>query len=285
MAIEDYLLSLGAGTGEQGHFTILAERARELLAGKSLTDPWQAWLCLAQGFLNHDATALMVSSSTVEATWVVNLPQTTPLIKLLSDERFLLGWANLDWFGQPSWNEDASKLVVRLKGHLWARYRFSAVFSKMMVSSMAYANAFVKIGPTETDQRYLISLEPISLYPLPQNHSGGITFANAQIGNSALQERRRFTLPDSDPDDPNMTGSTFAAVVYKTKDSWSQVRWISHGVLISTERNTLERPGISVVASVQGLKLKTDLSGFAVINDDMYHQFIRKLKRDILWML
>jgi hypothetical protein len=60
---------------------------------------------------------------------------------------------------------------------------------------------------------------------------------------------------------------------------------VRHGAIISRERNTLERPGVEVVACVDATGLDTDLTGFSVRSDQAYLNFIAQLKKDVLWML
>ena len=78
---------------------------------------------------------------------------------------------------------------------------------------------------------------------------------------------------------------TFAAVAFRSRASWSQVQWVSDGVVICEERNTLERPRLSVIAQVEALGLSTDLTGFKLVHDEAYHRFVNHLKKDVLWML
>lgn len=286
VVIEDYLKSLGQGDAgaELGEFTIAAERAKALLGGKALSDVWQAWLCMAQGFIAQGARSLDLSCSRESAVWRVDLPDKMLLEDLLRDDRFLLGWLNLGWFGTPEWNEEESTLVVPWQGSAWKKYRFSATFPQTMKAALKFAAIPIQVGSQSIGFNYLPLAEPMCLYSLPKGRAGGIAFADVYAENQG-PERRRFALPGVESEDSGLSNESLAAFAYRTKSTWSEVTWVSHGVVIGTERNTLERPTIRAVASVQALGLETDLSGFKVVNDERYYRFITALKRDVLWML
>lgn len=76
-----------------------------------------------------------------------------------------------------------------------------------------------------------------------------------------------------------------SALAFRTRTSWSQATWVSQGVVIKQERNTLERPGLWLVASVDSLALDTDLSGFKVVHNEAYFRFVNRLKKEVLWMM
>lgn len=284
--IEDYLKSLGQGDdgAELGEFTISADRAKALLAGKALSDVWQAWLCMAQGFIAQGAQALELSCSRESAVWKVDLPEKTPLVDLLRNDRFLLGWLNLGWFGIPDWSMEDSTLTVPWHGSSWKRYRFSATFPQTMKAALKFAGIPVRVGSQSIGFDYLPVADPMCLYPLPETRTGGIAFEDVYAGNQR-PERRRLALPGVELEESGLSNASLAAFAYRTKSTWSEVTWLSHGVVIGTERNTLERPRIHAVVSVQALELETDLSGFKVVNDERYNVFIKALKRDVLWML
>ncbi len=285
--IEDYLKSLGEGAieSERGEFTISPERAKALLAGKALSDVWQAWLCLAQGFILSGAETLEVSSSRQGATWKIGYNEPKELGDLLRQDRFLLGWLNLGWFGTPFWNEGESLLTVPWQGHAWKRYRFCSEFPKVMESALRLAPIPVRVDSRSVVTEYLPTTDPMCLYPLPQGRTGGMRFEDAYTGTASFYERRRFSLPETEPLETESSGPLLAAYAQRTKNSWSEVIWVSHGTVIATERNTLERPRVRVVASVQAVGLETDLSGLKVVNDEDYYRFVKAIKRDVLWML
>lgn len=218
-------------------------------------------------------------------TWKVDFPEPVSLLDLLRDDRFLLGWLNLGWFGTPHWDAERSTLTVPWQGHAWKRYRFSSTFPQTMEKALQYAPIPVRIGIHSIASRHLPSADPMCLYPLPEGRPGGMSFQDAHAETQSFYERRRFSLPDEDESDSSYDGPELAAFARRTKTSWSEVTWVSQGVVISTERNTLERPRIAVVASVEACGLETDLSGFQVVNNSAYHRFVTALKRDVLWML
>lgn len=287
MALEDYLQSLGQNEAEseRGEFTISAERAKALLAGKALSDVWMAWLCLAQGFIASGASSMEMDCTNRSVTWKIDFPEPLSLLDLLREDRFLLGWLNLGWFGTPHWDADQSTLTVPWQGHAWKRYRFASTFPQTMETALKYAPIPVRIGIHSIALRYLPSADPMCLYPLPDGRPGGMVFEDAHAETHSFFERRRFPLPGRDESDSNFAEPILAAFARRTKSSWSEVTWVSQGVVIGTERNTLERPRIAVVASVEACGLETDLSGFQVVRNPPHHRFVIALKRDVLWML
>lgn len=287
VALDDYLRSLGQGETalEPGEFTIAAERARALLAGKALSDVRMAWLCLAQGFIGAGALSLELECSARSAVLRVGLKTPTELEELLRNERFLLGWLNLGWFGTPHWEPHRSTLTVPWQGHAWKRYRFASTLPRYLSKALRYAPlpVHVRIGSVNAD--HLPNSGPVCLYPLPRGRKGGMLFRDSFEGHPSFYERRRFPLPGSEQSDPDYSGPLLAAFAWRTNSSGSEITWVSHGVIIGTEQNTLERPRVAVVASVDALELETDLSGFQVVNSAAYHRFTTELKRNVLWML
>ncbi len=72
------------------------------------------------------------------------------------------------------------------------------------------------------------------------------------------------------------------ALLTMTGKSHSELHWVRHGVVISTERNVLERNGLMAVVSAQDLGL--DVSGFEVVHDERYRRVLALLKKGCLWM-
>lgn len=72
------------------------------------------------------------------------------------------------------------------------------------------------------------------------------------------------------------------AILTLTGKSHSELHWVRHGVVISTERNVLERNGLIAVVSAQDLNL--DVSGFEVVHDELYRRVLALLKQGCLWM-
>lgn len=72
------------------------------------------------------------------------------------------------------------------------------------------------------------------------------------------------------------------AMLTLTSKSHSELHWVRHGVVISTERNVLERNGLVAIASAQELAL--DVSGFEVVHDENYRKVLALLKKGCLWM-
>lgn len=72
------------------------------------------------------------------------------------------------------------------------------------------------------------------------------------------------------------------AVLTLTGKSHSELHWVRHGVVVSTERNVLERNGLVAIVSAQDLTL--DVSGFEVVHDESYRKVLALLKKGCLWM-
>lgn len=281
VSLDDFLEGLREGeVCDPGQFTIAPERAKALLAGKSLADVWSAWTCIAQGLVAQGAGAMEITITRRAVIWRADLRRN--LIDLLRDERFLLGWLNLGWFGSPHWTSTDGTLSVEWRGNAWNRYRLSATMQSQLQQTLKYCPIPVKVGEARPVQTHLPAGCPLCLYPLPPGQPGGFEFVDADMARQGGSERRRFLLPGQSQD--KETGR-LAAFASKSRVSWSQVTWVHLGAVISEERNTLERPGVSVVASVEALELQTDLSGFSVVTNEAYFRFINQLKRDVLWML
>ena len=287
MALEEYLQSLvqDGEAGERGEFTLAPERAKALLAGKALPDVWAAWTCLAQGFISLGASSLELSSSRRSTIWKVGFQDPKPLVELLRDDRFLLGWLNLGWFGTPRWHAGDSLLEVPWHGNVWKRYRMGAAFPEVLDKALKYAPIAVKLGIHSVPDRFVPSWVTVCLYPTPPGRPGGIVLSDGRAEVKGFQERRRFALPGFSSSDLGFDGPSMAAYAYRSKNSWSEVTWVSQGVVIQTERNTLDRPRINVVASVQAAGLQTDISGLAVVNNQEYFDFRALLKSSVVWML
>lgn len=282
-SLEDYLETLRDGElSDPGEFTIAAERAKALLAGRALSDVWAAWLCLAQGFLAAGTSFLEVAVTRSAVVWRTSLRN--PLVDLLRQERFLLGWLNLGWFGSPHWTAADGTLSVEWRGNAWHRYRLAANMEGHLQRALPYAPVPVRVGKSSVLKRHLPTGCPLCLYPLVEGRPGGFDFEDDGAETRGFFERRHFSLEGLGPAWSGPTGHRLGAFASKSKVSWSQVTWVNHGVVISQERNTLERPGVSVVACVEALGLETDLSGFSVVNDQAYFRFVTRLKKDVLWM-
>jgi hypothetical protein len=280
VSLESYLESLREGEfSDPGEFTIAAERARALLAGRALADPWAAWLCLAQGLIALGTDGLEIDITRRAVIWRTSLR--LPLEELLRHERFLLGWLNLGWFGSPHWSATEGTLCVEWRGHAWHRYRLAASMRSQLQRGLVYCPVPVKLGAINIVQTHLPVGCPLCLYPLPEGRAGGLRLADAAGGTPGFFERRRFLLLDQPETDPRL----LAAFASKTRASWSEVTWVHHGTVIAHERNFMDRPGVSVVASVEALELETDLSGFSVITNQAYFRFRDQLKQNVLWML
>lgn len=282
-SLDDYLKTLREGElSDPGEFTIAAERAKALLAGRALSDVWLAWLCLAQGFLALGTSFLEVAVTRTAVVWRTSLKN--PLVDLLRHERFLLGWLNLGWFGSPHWTPGDGTLSVEWRGNAWHRYRLAASMEGYLQRSLPYAPVPVTVGKSSVLKRHLPTGCPLCLYPLAEGRPGGFDFDDDGADTRGFFERRHFSLESLGPEWTGPPGPRLAAFASKSKVSWSQVVWVSHGAIISQERNTLERPGVSVVACVEALGLETDLAGFSVVNNQAYFRFVTRLKKDVLWM-
>jgi hypothetical protein len=267
-----------------------AERAKALLAGRALNDVWAAWLCLAQGFVALGATGLAVTLGQTSVIWKVDFSMPVDLDDLLRQERFLLGWLNLGWFGRPAWSAVDGMLTVEWRGNLWQRYRISSALRKYIERTLAYAPVPVTVGTQRDPGRSLLlgrkslpSNVPLCIYPLPGCRPGGLDVG--PIGSGSHDKRRYFSLETLGPAWTEPAGPRLAAYASKSTTSWSWVSWVHWGALVCQERNTLERPGVDVVASLEALGLETDLAGFSVVTNEQYYRFINQLKKDVLWML
>ncbi len=284
MSIDLYLASMrGAGESEEGVFTLSEERARQLLAEKALADVWQSWLCLCQGMhrLGARSVAAEISKSkvSIQAGFPVAMDQAT----LLSDERMLLGWLTVGWFGTPYWVAETSRLEVQLEGSTWRRYRWASSLGRLLQAALAYSTLEVSVNGVAVRRERLPVGVNLSLFPAPAEQ--GFTFLDHGLDAKGIYERRVFPLQDNGSGSDEVSQRTLAALASKEKASWSDITWVNDGVVIAQERNTLERPGIAAVASVNALGLETDLSGFKVVHDEPTMRFLRQLKRDVLWML
>lgn len=269
---------------DPGQFTVAAERARELMATRVLADEWTAWLCLAQGLICAGATALEVQIGRRAVVWRVQFEQPPALVDLYAQERFLLGWLNLGRFGSPYWSSADSTLSVELRGNAFARYRAGATLEAHLRKALAFAPVSVEVGRSGVVEGRAPGGCSLCLYPLPEGRPGGFRLLEPPLKDGA-PERREFSLEALGPSWEGPLGDRLGAYAARSKASWSEVTWVHLGVVISQQRNTLERPGVAVVASVESLGLETDLSGFSVVTNEAYFRFINMLKRDVLWML
>lgn len=280
MSLEDYLESLREGeVSDPGEFTMAAERAKALLAGQALADVWAAWLCLAQGLIGMGTTLLEVHITRQAVIWRTDLH--LPLVNLLRDERFLLGWLNLGWFGRPHWAASGGTLTVEWRGSAWHRYRLAATMQSRLQRALMYSLIPVTVGPSNVVRSHLPVGGPLCLYYLPAGRPGGFRLDDAGVETRGFFERRHFSLLG----EPAPSGERLAAFASKTNAGWSEITWVHRGVVISTERDVIDRPGLAVVASVEGLGLDTDLSGFSVVTDQAYYRFLDQVKQNVLWML
>lgn len=273
--MENFLKSLGATASEsEGTFSIAADRARQLLSERVLNDPWQAWTCLFQGFqlLGAASLSITVGKQQVDIAVREGFEATPTVQELLTDDRFLLAWLNLDWFGIPRWQPEENRFSLVWKGSMWKRYRSGTTLRSFIKHNLAYKTMEIDLDG-----------QSLSAGTLPERGRytvvvGAESKALGMLPDSQLSENVKICRWESEE-------SFVAAVAYKSGKSWSEVRWVHHGVLIKEERNTLERPGLAVTASVDGLGLSTDLSGFGVIHNERYLKFANLLKKEVLWML
>jgi hypothetical protein len=275
--MDQFLTTLrGDAETDEGEFTLAAERAKELLKDKALTDVWQAWLCLVQGFQALGTQRLDISFNRQQVTFQAKLVEPLKLSQVMANDRMLLGWLNSDWFGKPDWNQSDSTLRVILSGSVWTRYNHTRVLKNLLVKSLAYCDLQVTLNGSSLTKLWM---DPKRKYTLYGNHEckSALTLP---FDFSKLDEKKKKLL-DCSEEPP----SKFAAIAFKTNRSWSQATWVSQGVVIKEERNTLERPGLAVVGSVESIGLKTDLSGFEIVHDESYMLFVNRLKKDALWML
>ena len=286
MSLDNYLSSLrGSGESEPGTFTLSEERARLLLSEKALADVWQSWLCLCQGFHRLGASSISVDVSSSKVSMKVGFPQKTDRETLLSDERMMLGWLTVGWFGSPYWVAEESRLEVQLKGGTWRRYRWASSLARLLQSALAYSTVEVSVNGSSVRRANLPVGVSLSLFPARTAAEGGLHFLDFGQVAQAVSERRTFPLDGDLPEGSDLNPRALAALASKERASWSEITWVNDGVVIAQERNTLERPGIAAVASANALGLETDLSGFKVIHDEATMAFLRQLKRDVLWML
>lgn len=281
MSLERFLTSLEmeGGKESEGEFTLAAERARRLLAERVLDDQWNAWSCLIQGFHRLGALSLSLSLNRSEVALQACFDQPPSLGALLRDDRLLLGWLNLDWFGSPQWDESGSRIVVRLSGSVLKRYRLLSALGKHLTKALALAPIPVTLDGKPLKRGQLPNSSHYTLYRCRPT----IQALKLQSNLGSLSPDR-FKIYEWEEESPGPIRE-WAAVAYRSRNSWSHAVWVSEGVVIKEERNTLERPGLAVVASVESLGLNTDLSGFGVVHDEAYFRFVNRLKKQVLWML
>ena len=281
MSVEKYIQSLGSGQeADSGEFTLSPQRAKDLLSEAALADHWDAWLCVLQGFYAFGSTRVNIELQRASICFQVELPQRFELPELAKQPRFLLGWLNLSHFGQVHWSGEKSELTVEFSGSIFKRYFMAKSLRRIFLSKLRFAHC-----PTRLDNR-LVSQQGF----VPTAHSYTV-FSRADcqawslpcssVLNLSDDRLRRVWMSPEQQDSKALV----ASLACKTSSSWSEVQWVSRGVIVCEERNTLERPGLHVVASVEALGLKTDLSGFSIVHDHNYLDFINRLKREVLWML
>ncbi len=287
MSMKEFLASLqGQSESEEGVFTIAAERAEKLLSENVLKDVWQAWLCLLQGLLRSGSPYLAITVGSAQVAFDTGLGGSgVSASQLLGEDRLLLGWLNLRWFGRPQWDGESGVLKVALSGSAWRRYRLGRSLKSFLARHLCQHRIRVRLNGRVLPQGVLPQAPRYSFFePSPEDRFA-LRFPAANELEPMTHARffplgeRREVLQQWPSDD------CFAAVAYRNDSSWSQVYWVQDGLIIQEERNTLERPGLSVLASVSSLGLSTDLSGFEVVLDEGYHEFVNQLKKDVLWML
>lgn len=287
VSIKDYLASLqGESDGEEGVFTIAAERAEKLLSERVLKDVWQAWLCLVQGLARFGVPYLCVETGNSAIQLDTGLAgQGVPARKLLGEDRLLLGWLNLRWFGQPQWDSESGLLTIALSGSPWRRYRLVRSLRSYLLRHLCQLRLSVKLDGRPLPQGSLPEAKRYSFFEPSPDDRFALQFPSAKALEPMTRARffplgeRTEVLQQWPSDD------CFSAVAYRTNSSWSQVYWVQDGVIICEARNTLERPGLAVIASVNSVGLSTDLSGFEVVADAAYHKFANQVKKNVLWML
>lgn len=259
----------------EGSFTIAADRAKRLLAERVLSDPWQAWLCLFQAFHRGGATsmAIEVGQQRVDIQLEGDRSASKSIQELMTDDRFLLAWLNLDWFGQTGWRADLGKFSLIWKGSIIKRFNLMRNLRSLLRSSLLYSPRVILLEGASITSSTLPKAKHYTVF------TGGEKQSLA-YRTSSTESQSDYKVCQISPES-NFT----AALAYRSGKSWSQAKWVHHGVLIKEERNTLERPGLSLIASVDALSLETDLSGFGLIHDEKYLDFANKLKKEVLWML
>ena len=273
LRLDDFLESLGSSNPDsEGSFTIAADRARKLLSERALGDPWQAWLSLFQGFHIVGAGRIVLNVDRQRVQMRVEGGH-FELSELIRQDRFLLGWLNLDWFGRAAWHPDSSRFELKWKGSVWKRYRDSTNLRSLVRSALSYSPIPVELDDTPVNHK---NLPKAGKYQLYRSAPDAKLSFEAEMDRLPADRFRLTQLSES---------SHLAAVAFTSGKSWSQARWVHHGVLIKEERNTLERPGLCLIASVEALGLNTDLSGFQVVHDERYMEFTNRLKKEVLWML
>ncbi len=72
------------------------------------------------------------------------------------------------------------------------------------------------------------------------------------------------------------------ALLRRVSGSWSELTWVRDGVVLTTERNVLDRPGLEAVVSAGELQL--DLSDFGLVHDEPFYELTKRLRQEVLWM-
>lgn len=130
----------------------------------------------------------------------------------------------------------------------------------------------------------------------PESYFGALEFATDLLAAPVLPHTRWWTVANLrggallDQPSAAVPGLTTAgapiwachAMCRRTHSSWSEAVFVGHGVVLTSERNVLDRPGLLAVISARDLKV--DLSGFGVVHDEAYLQTIRTLRERVLWM-
>jgi len=279
VSLEKFISSLGGDRADgEGRFTVDARRAERLLKEKALSDPWLAWRCLLQGLYACGPETVTIKVTRSQVLFRVAFEAPLTLQQLMENERFLLAWLNLDHFGEAHWEAEASELRVDLSGFILWRYRTSSALTQLLSYCSCYAAPVTLVnGETAISKAFPVTPK-YTFFQSAKGVRGSLRFPRP-LSELGADQYRLFGV------EGQAASQFYGAIAFRTRQSWSQVRWVSHGVVIKEERNTLERPGLIVIASVESLGLNTDLSGFSVVHDDAYHQFVSKLKKEVLWML
>ena len=280
MSVEAYIRSLGSGTtADSGEFTLCSGRARELLTEAALSDFWDAWSCILQGFYSFGAKFVDISVKKTTAQFHVGLPFQTELKGLVEQSRFVLGWLNLSHFGEVQWSKEKSQLTVVFSGSIFKRYFMSKSLRSLFSQKAAFAQCPTRLEGRLLNQGLFPRAESYTVFPNPVESPWALHCPAALLLPSGMV--KNVWLGSGELSE----ALSVAALAYKVNSSASEISWVSCGVIVAKEKNILERPGLRVLASIEDLKLKTDISGFSVVRDLPYLEFISRLKREVLWML
>lgn len=105
----------------------------------------------------------------------------------------------------------------------------------------------------------------------PPGHKGALR--RLRLGSTLEEERCLGGSPSLRP---------AHAILAATRQSWSETFFVLDGVLLESERNLLDRPGVLAIVSADGLT--PALSGLQLVHDAAFRQLLQGLRPEVSWL-